>query len=271
MTADGKTILVTGSTDGVGRCVAKKLAIAGAHVLIHGRNTERAATVLREIRDSGGTASFYQANFASLAEVRELAETIEQTYPRLDVLVNNAGLGVGPQNATRELSQDGHELRFSVNYLASYLLTRRLLPLLRSSAPARIVNVASAGQEPIEFDNVMLTRGYSGWRAYCQSKLALVMFTLDLADELEQGEVTANCLHPATFMDTSMVREAGVSPVNTVETGAEAICRLAVASDTDGRSGLYFDGLRQSRPNRQAFDLTARQRLRQLSSQLIDA
>ena len=110
-------------------------------------------------------------------------------------------------------SEDGYELRFAVNYLAPFLLTRRLLPLIERSAPARIVNVSSAGQAPIDFDDVMLERAYSGIQAYCQSKLALVMFTFDLAEELEGTGVTANCLHPGTYMPTNMVRGAGVEPV----------------------------------------------------------
>src|SRR5690606_26095952 len=174
----------------------------------------------------------------------------------------------GRPGAPRETSADGHELRFAVNYLAGFLLTHLLLPLLKKSAPARIVNVASAGQQPIDFADVMLERGYSGARAYCQSKLAQIMFTFDLAEDLRGSGVTVNALHPATYMDTTMVRGAGVTPISTVEEGAEAILYLATSPALEGRSGLYFDGLREARAHPQAYDAEARRRLKALSLQL---
>src|SRR5215470_19484796 len=159
-------------------------------------------------------------------------------------------------------------LRFAVNYLAGFLLTRLLLSLMLISKPARIVNVSSLGQHPIDFDDVMLTNGYSGGRAYAQSKLAKIMFTFDLAREFDPAAVTANCLHPATYMATTMVRQSGVTPISTVEEGAEAILNLAVADELDGRSGQFYNGLRPSKANPQAYDDTAREQLRVLSLQL---
>ncbi|TIV92829.1 MAG: SDR family NAD(P)-dependent oxidoreductase, partial [Mesorhizobium sp.] len=141
-------------------------------------------------------------------------------------------------------------------------------PLLKASAPARIVNVASAGQQAIDFDDVMLTHGYSGVRAYCQSKLAQILFTIDLAEQLEGSGVTVNALHPASYMDTTMVRQAGVTPWSSVETGADAIVNLAASPALEGRSGLYFDGQRESRADAQAYDEKARRRLRDLSLDL---
>src|SRR4029453_12400725 len=135
--------------------------------------------------------------------------------------------------------------RFAVNYLAGFLLTYRLLPLLKASKPARIVNVSSAGQRAIDFSDVMLTRDYSGVAAYCQSKLAQILFTVDLAAELEGSGVIVNALHPSTYMNTTMVRQAGVTPWSTVEQGADAILNLATSPALDGRSGLYHDGLRE--------------------------
>jgi NAD(P)-dependent dehydrogenase (short-subunit alcohol dehydrogenase family) len=154
-----------------------------------------------------------------------------------------------------------------VNYLAGFLLSYLLLPLVKQSAPARIVNVASAGQQAIDFADVMLTRGFSGLRAYRQSKLAQIMFTIDLAAELEGSGVTVNALHPATYMNTTMVRRAGVTPTSTVEEGAEAILNLAAGPALVG-SGLYFNGLREARADRQAYDADARSRLRALSLEL---
>jgi NAD(P)-dependent dehydrogenase (short-subunit alcohol dehydrogenase family) len=215
----GKCALITGSTDGVGRMVAKRLGAAGAHVLVHGRDHSRGNQVATDITQSGGTAEFLPADLADLAQVRRLAVAVGQRTDRLDILINNAGIGTA--GAARQTSVDGHELRFAVNYLAGFLLTHQLLPLIRQSAPARIINVASAGQQPIDFSDVMLTRGYSGSRAYCQSKLAQIMFTIDIADELAGTGVTVNALHPATYMDTAMVRRAGVTPWSTVDEGRE--------------------------------------------------
>jgi NAD(P)-dependent dehydrogenase (short-subunit alcohol dehydrogenase family) len=188
---------------------------------------------------------------------------------RLDVLVNNAGVGSAePGGGERVESEDGIELRFAVNYLAPFLLTRRLLPLLERSAPSRIVNVASAGQAPIDFDDVMLERRYGGGRAYSQSKLALIMFTLDLAEELNGSGVTANSLHPGTYMPTGMVKAAGVRPITPLEDGIAATLRLIESPELEGVSGSYFDGTEESAPHPQAYDPQARRRLRELSEEL---
>jgi NAD(P)-dependent dehydrogenase (short-subunit alcohol dehydrogenase family) len=225
--------------------------------------------LLNQIRAARrGSAAFLPADFASLAEVRRLPDVVRQECDRLDILVNNAGIGSGGSAGSRQTSQDGHELRFAVNYLSGFLLTRLLLPLVMLGKPGRIVNVSSLGQHPIDFDDVMLTRGYSGSRAYAQSKLAQIMFTFDLACELDPATVTANCLHPATYMATTMVQESGVTPISTVEEGAEAILNLAVSDALNGRSGQFYNGLRPSTANQQAYDHTARDRLRVLSLQL---
>jgi NAD(P)-dependent dehydrogenase (short-subunit alcohol dehydrogenase family) len=192
---NGKTALITGSTDGVGRVVAKRLGEVGWRVLVHGRDRGRGERVVAEIKDQGGAAEFLAADLASLADVHRLADVVQKTTERLELLINNAGVGSGGSQGARQTSPDGYELRFAVNYLAGFLLAHLLLPLVRRSALARIVNVSSLGQQAIEFDDVMLTRGYSGSRAYCQSKLAQIMFTIDLADELKGTGVTVN----ATF------------------------------------------------------------------------
>jgi NAD(P)-dependent dehydrogenase (short-subunit alcohol dehydrogenase family) len=265
------TILITGATDGLGKAVAIELARAGATVLVHGRDEARGDATLREIRDETGSdrTRWYRADLASLEEVRALAERVHTEHERLDVLVNNAGIGtVEAGDAQRLESRDGYELRFAVNYLAPFLLTRLLLPMLVDSTPSRIVNVSSAGQAPIDFDDVMLEHGYDGVRAYCQSKLALVMLTLDLADELAGSGVTANCLHPGTYMPTKMVIGAGISPLDSLESGVRATTRLVADAELDGVSGRYFDRLREARALPQAYDPEARRRLRELSEQL---
>jgi NAD(P)-dependent dehydrogenase (short-subunit alcohol dehydrogenase family) len=266
------TVLVTGATDGLGRSVAGRLAAAGATVLLHGRNPARGEQTLRELREQTGNdqLQFFLADFSSLDEVRRLAEEVAAEQGRLDVLINNAGIGGGPRGEReRALSRDGLELRFQVNYLAGFLLTSLLLPLLRRSAPARIVNVASAGQSPLDFDDMMLERGYDGMRAYGQSKLAQIMFTFELAEQLDPDEVTVNALHPASLMNTKMVLESFGSAWTTVEEGAEATLRLATSPELDGVTGRYFDGRREARANAQAYDPEARRRLWELSEKLV--
>jgi NAD(P)-dependent dehydrogenase (short-subunit alcohol dehydrogenase family) len=265
--SNGKTALVTGSTDGVGREVAQRLGRDGWRLLVHGRDRERGKEVVAAIEQAGGAAEFIAADLSALTEVRRLAGAVQKTTRRLDLLMNNAGIGSGGPQGVRQESADGYELRFAVNYLSGFLLTRLLLPLLEGSAPARIVNVSSLGQQAIDFDDVMLTRGYSGMRAYRQSKLAQILLTIDLAAELAGTGVTVNTLHPATFMNTTMVRQFG-TPMSTVEEGADAIMRLAASPEMEGKTGLYFNGQREAKADAQAYDPAARQKLRALSFEL---
>src|ERR1700749_3018814 len=270
MKMDGKTALITGSTDGVGRYVAAKLAAMGARVLIHGRDEARAKTLIDDIVRQGHAApTFYQADLSSMAGTRELAKAVMADHKRIDLFISNAGIGSRTQGAERRTSADGHELRFAVNYLSGFLLADLLLPTLKASAPSRIVNVASLGQHPIDFDDVMITKGYNGGRAYSQSKLSQIMFTIDLAQELKGSGVTVNSLHTATYVNTTMVREGGITPISTVEQGGEAILHLAVGDDMEGKSGLFYDRLREAKADAQAYDATSREKLRKLSLQLI--
>jgi len=267
---DEQTILITGATSGLGRELAHASAKQGATLLLHGRDSQRGQETVREIKEATGNASiqFFRANLSSLREVDELARQVISGVNRLDVLVNNAGVGFGKDASMREVSQDGYELRFAVNYLAPYLLTERLLSLLKRSAPARIVNVASAGQVPLRFENIMLTDGYSGVTAYRQSKLAMVAWTFDLAERLAGTGVTVNALHPASMMPTKMVLEAGWQTMSSVEEGLKATLRLVFDPSLENATGEYFDGLRLAKANAQAYDKTVRQRLAALSQEL---
>jgi NAD(P)-dependent dehydrogenase (short-subunit alcohol dehydrogenase family) len=266
------TVLITGSTDGVGKLVATHLAEMGARVLLHGRSDGKGRKTVHEIQHkaSASRLEYHRADFASLDEVRRLAHDISTAHNRLNVLINNAGVGFGPPGAERQISRDGHELRLAVNYLAPFLLTHLLLPMLRRSIPSRIVNVASIGQAPIDFNNLMLTHGYDGSRAYGQSKLALVMFTFDLAATLQGTGVTANAVHPATLMNTKMVSEAGWRPRSSAEEGADAILHIATSTELEGVSGRFFEGRRESRAHPDAYDARARQRLRALALELTE-
>ena len=259
-----RVILVTGSTGGLGREVARRLAAKGDHVIVHGRDRERGASLVEEIRASGvGGARFYRSDFGALANVRRLAAEIRRDYDRLDVLVNNAGMLASPDQ--RPVSSNGHELHFQVNYLAPFLLTHELLPMLEESAPARIVNVASRSQRPIDFGNVMLEEGYSAGRAYGQSKLAMIMWTFELAERLQGTGVTANAVHPASLMDTELVTDMGMEPRATVAEGAESVLHLI---DDDAGSGHYYDRTSRARAEAQAYDEEARSRLMELSREL---
>jgi NAD(P)-dependent dehydrogenase (short-subunit alcohol dehydrogenase family) len=267
---NGKTALVTGSTSGLGAEVAKRLGALGATVIVHGRNAERGAEIVNEINAAGpGRAVFYEADLGSLDEVEALAERVKTNHSALHLLINNAGIG-GASNTDRSLSADGYELVFAVNYLSHFELTRALLPLLEAGAPARIVNVASIGQRPLDFDDIMMTENYSTMAAYSQSKLAQIMFTMSLGERLDPSRITVNSLHPATFMDTPMVTSAGRQPMATVEEGADAVMQLAVGTIVDGRTGLYFNQMNESRANAQAYDAAARQRLWDLSIELTE-
>jgi NAD(P)-dependent dehydrogenase (short-subunit alcohol dehydrogenase family) len=266
-----QTVLITGATDGLGRALASVLAAEGATLLLHGRDEARGRQTLTEIEAATGNGklAWLRADLSSLEEVRGLAGSVARTCDRLDVLVNNAGIGTTlPGGGRRMQSRDGYELRFAVNYLAGFLLTRSLLALLEQSGPARVVNVSSAGQAPIDFADVMLERAYSGVQAYCQSKLAQVMFTFDLADEIRSRIVGATCLHPATYMPTKMVRAAGVEPISTLEQGVEATLALVADPKLEGVSGVYFNGQHRADPHPQARDPAARQQLRELSNRL---
>lgn len=266
------TVLITGATDGVGKLVATRLAAMGARVLLHGRSAEKGRTTIREIQHQANASvlEYYRADFASFDEVRRMAHDITAAHDRLTLLVNNAGIGFGPPGEKRQISRDGHELRVAINYLAPFLLTHLLLSTLRRSVPSRIVNVASIGQAAIDFDDLMLARGYDGARAYGQSKLALIMFTLDLAATLQGTGVTANAVHPATLMNTKMVTEAGLRPHSTLEEGAEAILHVATSPELEGISGRFFEGRHESRAHPDAYDARARQRLRTLALELTE-
>lgn len=270
----GKTVLITGATDGLGKLVAQRVANAGATLILHGRNKEKGTKVLNELKSSANNENifYYNADLSSLEEVKELSEDVLSNHQCLHVLINNAAIGGGPKGSNqREVSEDGHELRFAVNYLSHFLLTQKLLPLLVKSAPARIVNITSVGQSPLNFDDIQLEKRYDSFDAYCKSKLAQIIFSFELADRLKEKNVIINSLHPATLMDTKMVHQFFGRIAATVEEGANVVEYVAFDDETKDITGAYFNQLRQAKANAQAYDMEARKKLWQLSEELTKA
>jgi NAD(P)-dependent dehydrogenase (short-subunit alcohol dehydrogenase family) len=270
---DPRTIFITGATDGLGRALAHRLAADGATLILHGRNPDKLDRTADDIRDTHSVTRprVVLADLAELAQVRRLAAEVREATDRLDVFVSNAGIGAGhPDGRTRRTSVDGYELRFAVNYLAGFLLTLELLPLLRRSAPARIVNVASIGQHPLDFNNLMIESGYSGTRAYGQSKLAQIMSGFELANRVPATQVTVNSLHPATYMPTKMVLDEIGYHLDSIDEGVAATHRLVTSPALATTTGRFFDRTRDTRANAQAYDTRVRAELWKRSLQLTD-
>ena len=236
-------VLITGATSGHGRYLAKRLARQHT-VLVHGRDRRRTESLAAKL---GGHA--YVADLGDLTQVRRLAAEVAADHPTIDVLINNAGIGYGTD---REVSADGHELRFAVMYLAPVLLMRELRPRITS----KILNVASMGQESIDFDDLTMQRSYSGVTAYRRAKLALVMATFDLAER--RPGLRVNAVHPATYMDTNIVRRGGGTPQHTVEYGGDCTLRVLDSSFT----GRFFneDQIAEAHPDAYMPELRARLR-----------
>ncbi|GMA08432.1 3-oxoacyl-ACP reductase [Tetragenococcus halophilus subsp. flandriensis] len=260
------TVLITGATDGLGRMTAERFAKQGARILLHGRNEEKGFNTVEEIKQTTGNQDlkYFNGDFSSLHSVAQLAEKIIANNEKIDLLVNNAGIGGGPKSQKqRELSQDGYELRWSINYLAQVLLTEKLLPVINDDA--RIINVASVGQAPIDFNDINMEKHYEGYLAYERSKLALIMFTFDLAAELKEKEIHVNALHPSTLMSTNMVSDHFGPAQTSVEKGFSAVEFLATSKDLDKVTGEYFEGKTQAQANPQAYDKAAREKLQQIT------
>ena len=260
--------LVTGATSGLGRSLARALADRGWTVLVHGRDANRCAAVVDELRAAGGTASPYVADLASLEEAAELGRRVAAEHPSLGLLVNNAGVGAGRDTRRRELSPDGYELRFAVNYLAPVVLTRALRSPLRAAGTAQVLNIGSIGQSPFDPDDVQFTRRYDGMEAYTRSKFALAAFTFTIAEEYARDGIGVNCVHPANYMDTTMVIEAGVRPWSTVAQGTAAVLH-ALDEGARGASGQYYNESRRAKAHRLAYSTDTQQRLASLTDQLI--
>jgi len=277
MGLDGKVVVITGATSGIGTEAARALAGMGARVVIVARDVDRGARTRDDIISSTRNPKVDVApcNLASQREIRGLASELRETLPRIDVLINNAGLTM----AERRLTEDGIETTFAVNHLAPFLLTNLLADRLVASAPARVVTVASDAHRGtnLDFDDLSAERGYSGWSAYCRSKLANILFNLELASRFRSSGVTANCLHPGVVatglgrggpllirLFQAVARPFLLSP----ERGAETVVFLASSPEVESASGGYYERGRRVEPSAAARDRRAAERLWRVSEEL---
>jgi NAD(P)-dependent dehydrogenase (short-subunit alcohol dehydrogenase family) len=263
-----RVILVTGSTDGIGKATALELARRGAHVILHGRDQEKGEAVLEEIEEKSKNhhLDLFIEDLSSLERVRKLAFEVEYEYRRMHVLINNAGVFM-PE---RKLSEDGIEMTFTVNYLAPFLLTRKLLDLLRDSSPSRIINVASVAHESarMDWDNLQGDRQYDGFQAYAFSKLALIMFTYALAEKLEGTGITVNCLHPGVIKTKLLRAGFGDYPGAPPQHGARTPVYLATSPDVENVSGKYFENCIPKRSSSLSYDRKLQEKLWEISEKL---
>jgi len=235
-----KTVLITGATDGMGKETALMFAKVGATVLIHGRNPKKLADTLKALREANPKGQYYsyQADYASLADVRAMAETIKKEHQQIDILINNAGL----YPDKRVITEDGFELTLQVNYLSSFLLTHALMPLLEASPEARIVNVSSIGHKLVwnSIKNPKFSPFFWRWVSYCRSKLLVVAWTIELARHLESKKITVNSVHPGVIR-TKVIRILPVSWGSSVPSGAKTIFNLATNPAYATTTGQYFE------------------------------
>ena len=232
-----KTILITGSTDGIGYEAAKTLIEAGHTVLLHGRNPEKLAAKIEALQplSSGGNLSGYICDLSSMAEVEQLAVSVAAKHDTLDVLLNNAGI----LKTSNPITAQGHDVRFLVNTFAPYRLARRLLPIIPTSG--RIINLSSAAQNPIDFDALAGRKQLSEMEAYAQSKLAITIWSRALADEIGADGPLVVSVNPASLIGTKMVKEGFGIAGKDIRVGADILVESAIGKSFEGRSGEYFD------------------------------
>jgi len=257
-----KTILLTGATDGLGKATAFALAEKGYELILHGRNPQKGEKLLAEIKAQTGNENihYYNADFAALTQIKDLADTVLANHKQLNVLINNAGLGV---ESSRRESKDGLEMIFQVDYLATYILSQKLLPLLEKSENPHIVNIASAGQTPIDFDDPLLEKSWSGVQSYCQAKLCQITLAFAMAESHQN--IRVNALHPASYMPTKIVTHM-FTPQSQIKDGVEAVMKLA--TNESDFTGKYFFQTREGKASAQAYDKEAQTKLLALSKEL---
>jgi NAD(P)-dependent dehydrogenase (short-subunit alcohol dehydrogenase family) len=257
-----KTVLITGSTDGIGKQTALEMAQLDASLILHGRDPVKGQRVMQEIKEASHNdrLDIFTANLASLKQVRKLSDEIHGKYDRLEVLINNAGVALG----SYEVSEDGFEMTFAVNHLAGFLLTMLLQDIIKTGAPSRIINVSSmVHSSTLAIENLNQTKPYDGWHAYCQSKLCNILFTYELARRLEGSGVTVNCLHPGVINTKLLqVNFSGGSPVTE---GSNKLIYLATAPELENVTGKYFVNNKPTRSSEISYDPAVQKKLWEMS------
>lgn len=263
----GKTVLVTGSTDGIGKQTALELAQMGANVWVHGRDAARAKATAEEIQKAtGAEVNFVVADYASLNQVKQMAADILNAIESLDVLINNAGVYM----LDRKMTEDGFEMSWQVNHLAPYLLTVSLLDKLKNSAPARIVNVASTAHTGarLDYENLQGEKEFKPYRVYCLGKLGNMFSTFHLAEKLAGTGVTVNCLHPGV-VETKLLRSGFNMQGTSLENGAQTSLFLATSPSVEGVTGKYFDDCKMTEPSALALDAVEREKFLQVTEKML--
>jgi NAD(P)-dependent dehydrogenase (short-subunit alcohol dehydrogenase family) len=276
-TMKDKVVMITGANSGIGKAASLTLAKMGATVVMVARNAERGEAARSEImkESQNNSVDLVLADLSSLESVRQLGAEFEKKYSRLHVLINNAGLF----NQRRHVTTDGYENTFATNYLAPFLLTNLQLDLLKTSAPSRIINVSSVGHYNghINFDDLNLEKAYGGWKAYGQSKLALVLFTHELAKKLQGTGVTVNSVHPGTVATNIWARPLGPAGfimalpklfMTSPEKGAETIVYLASSPNANSLNGEYLERSKVKKSSDESYDEEIAQRLWEVSAKL---
>ena len=268
MNTTDRTILLTGATSGLGRAVAGTLANDKVRLILHGqRRRAIEAVASRTCAEAPAQIELVQADLSDLNQVQRLADEVVELTDQLDVLVHNAGVGKGADD-TRQLSADGYEAAVCGEPSGPVCADPAPVALLEVGAPSRMVNVASGAQQPIDFADPQLEHGYSGNRAYAQSKFALVTFGFALAKTLLADVVTVNSLHPATLMPTRMVKEGYGHTVDDLQTGVDAVLNLIDNPGLEGTTGQYFSIQQPAAAHRETYETETQRRLWQLSEEL---
>jgi retinol dehydrogenase 14 len=263
-----KIILITGSTDGIGKQTAFELSKTGATIIVHGRSEEKCKNTIREIHKSTPDADleYLAADLSSIKEVKNLARQFHKRFSHLDVLINNAGVFM----TDRKLTINGFELTFAVNHLAPFVLTNELLPLIKKSPSSRIITVSSMAHQrsTIDFENLQADHRFNGYAVYSVSKLANILHTYELAQRLKKISVTVNCLHPGVI--TTKLLKAGFDMEgSSLEKGAETPVYLALSDKVANVTGKYFSDKKEVRSSALSYDVSIQKKLWDVSEQLV--